>query len=285
MKIALLTCQNWPGAYTGEVALATEINPNIEVDVQIWNDPSVDWSKYNYLVFRTIWDYFEYSTEFAAWLAMLENQNIKTLNPLEVIKRNQHKFYLRDLAQQGIDIIPTVFIPKNTRLDLSFMKEKKWEQAVIKPAISAGSYLTKLFSQNKINETENEYAAIAAERDLLVQPFMSEIQTIGEISLVFFQGIFSHSVLKKPVNGDFRVQSQFGGQYQPFFPDVELIKTAENIIKTFGDYLLYARVDGLLKDGKFLLMEVELIEPDLYFNHAPEAKQRFLNALEGMCGV
>jgi hypothetical protein len=111
---------------------------------------------------------------------------------------------------------------------------------------------------------------------------MSEIQEMGEISLLFFQGKFSHSILKKPINDDFRVQSQFGGQYQIYLPDELMLKTAENIIKTFGGDLLYARVDGILKDGKFLLMELELIEPDLYFNYVPEAKKRYLAALEKM---
>lgn len=282
MKIGLLTCQNWAGAYEGEVALASEIDKKFEVDVLVWNDPSVNWANYDCLIFRTIWDYFEFPKEFAAWLDVLENLNIKTLNPLPIIKRNQHKFYLQDLEQRGVDIIPTIFIAKNTGLDLSFLKEKNWKQAVIKPAVSAGSYLTKLFSQNEIAETEAEYDLIAKERDLLVQPFMPEIQEMGEISLLFFQEHFSHSILKKPVNDDFRVQSQFGGQYRIYLPDESVIKTAENIIKTFGGELLYARVDGILKDGKFLLMELELIEPDLYFNYVPEAKKRYLTALENM---
>ena len=282
MKIGILTCRTYAGAYDNEVALAAEINKKFKVDILIWNDPNIDWTSYNYLIFKSIWDYFEYPTEFLAWITMLENNNIKTLNPLHVIKKNQHKFYLRDLQQQGIDIIPTVFLPKNTSLDLSFLKEKNWERAVIKPAVSGGAYLTKLFSQSQISAMEAEYLPIAQERDLLVQPFMPEIQTDGEISLLFFRGLFSHAVLKKPIGDDYRVQSQFGGQYQTYFPTNELIETAKNITKRFGDDLLYTRVDGILKNDKFLLMEVELIEPDLYFNHAPDAKKTYLTALEGM---
>jgi glutathione synthase/RimK-type ligase-like ATP-grasp enzyme len=282
MKIGLLTCRNWAGAYEGEVALAAEIDKKFEVDVLIWNDSSVDWKSYNYLIFRSIWDYFEYPAAFSAWLNMLKENNIKTLNPISVIQQNQHKFYLRDLQQQGIDIIPTVFIPKNTGLNLSFLKDNNWERAVIKPAVSGGAYLTKLFAQSQISEIEAEYLPIAQDRDLLVQPFMPEIQTIGEISLLFFRGIFSHAVLKKPIGDDYRVQSQFGGQYQTYFPTDALIETAKNIIKMFNDELLYARVDGILKNGKFLLMEVELIEPDLYFSHAPNAKKTYLSALEAM---
>ncbi len=282
MKIALLSCKNWPDVLEKERAFALEFPESIDAEVVIWNDPSVNWSDYNYLIFRTVWDYFEMPKEFDAWLDLIESQNIKTLNPLSIIKRNQHKFYLQDLERQGIDIIPTVFMPKNTGLDLSFLIENNWDKAIIKPAVSGGSYLTRLFSQSEMGEIVEEYMSFSLENDLLVQPFMPEIQEMGELSLLFFQGKFSHAILKKPKNGDFRVQSQFGGQYQRFEPDAEILATAQNIIKTFGGDLLYARVDGILKDGKLLLMELELIEPDLYFDYYPDAKKNFLTALEAM---
>ena len=282
MKIALLSCKNWPDVLEKERAFAEEFPKQFDIHVEVWNDPSVNWTDYNYLIFRTVWDYFEFPKEFETWLDELEKQNIKTLNPLPIIKRNQHKFYLQELERQGIDIIPTVFIPKNTGLNLSFLKEKNWESAVIKPAVSGGSYLTRLFSQSETEEIETEYASFALENDLLVQPFMPEIQERGELSILFFQGKYSHAIVKKPKNGDFRVQSQFGGQYQTFEPDASLLATAQHIIETFGGDLLYARVDGILKDGKFLLMELELIEPDLYFDYHADAKRNFLVALEAM---
>lgn len=282
MKIALLTCRDRPDIYKKEQMLRLEISPTLDVTIEIWNDPSVDWASFDCLIFRTVWDYFEYPKEFAAWLEKIEGLNIRTLNPLSIIKRNQHKFYLKDLQNQGIDIIPTVFIPHNTGLDLSFLKENNWEKAVIKPAISGASYMTTLFSQGEITTIETEYKPISLERDLLIQPFMPEIQEMGELSILFFKGKYSHAVLKKPKGEDFRVQSQFGGQYQAYFPNDSVIQTAENIIKTFGGDLLYARVDGILKEGQFLLMELELIEPDLYFDYAPDARKNYLEALETM---
>ncbi|HZK69174.1 MAG TPA: hypothetical protein VFC36_06220 [Paludibacter sp.] len=282
MKIALLSCQNWHGALENERAFAQEFPKHFDVHVEVWNNPSVNWAQYDCLIFRTVWDYFEYPTEFASWLDELERLNMRTLNPISIVKRNQNKFYLQDLERQGIDIIPTIFIPKNTGLDLSFLNEKQWYKAVIKPAVSAGAYLTKLFSLSEIKEVEAEYAPIALERDLLVQPFMPEILEQGELSFVFFHGKYSHAISKKPKDGDFRIQSQFGGQYQAFMPDPQLLATAANIIKVFGGDLLYARVDGILKDGKFLLMELELIEPDLYFAYHADAKQNFFKALEAV---
>ncbi len=284
MRVALLTCQNWPNAKEKEQDLAKEINPKIEADVQVWNDASVNWAEYDCLIFRSIWDYFEFPIEFNDWLDNIEQLNIKTLNPLAIIRQNQHKFYLQTLQNQGFDIIPTVFIQKNIDLNLNILKRKKWSKAVIKPAISAGSYLTKLFDVDEIEAVSSEYAPIAAERDLLLQPFMPEIQTQGEISMLFYGGQYSHAVLKKPTQNDFRVQAQFGGVAIPYQPSDGMIETAQKIIATFGQDLLYARVDGIMRGGRFLLMEVELIEPDLFFDYHLEAKKRYLVALEQLIG-
>ncbi len=284
MKIALLTCQNWPNAKEKEQKLAKEINPKIEVGVTVWNDASVNWAEYDCLIFRSIWDYFEFPTEFNDWLNEIEGLNIKTLNPLAVIRQNQHKFYLQTLQNQGFDIIPTVFVEKNTDLNLGILKQKNWPRAVIKPAISAGSYLTTLFGIDEIEAISAEYTPIVPKRDLLLQPFMPEIQTQGEISMLFYGGQYSHAILKKPVQNDFRVQVQFGGVATPYQPSHKVIETAEKIIATFGQDLLYARVDGIMSEGRFLLMEVELIEPDLFFDYHPEAKKRYLVALERMIG-
>lgn len=279
-KIAFLTCQNRPELLEEGLKLAAKLPENIQADVCVWNDTNIDWTQYDCLIFRTIWDYFEYPTEFEAFLAHLEQHNVRTLNPLSIIKRNQHKFYLRDLENQGIDIIPTVFLPKNSGWDLDFLAKKGWEKAVIKPAVSAGSYLTKLFDvATETAEITAEYSAIASERDLLVQAFVPEIQTSGELSLLFFNNKFVYSVQKLPKNGDFRVQSQFGGLYSRFEASAELIVQAEKIVKTFSNDLLYARVDGVMQNNRFLLMELELIEPDLYFNYHEKGEDMFVNAL------
>lgn len=282
MKIALLTCRSWPGVYEKELALAAEMPHGITARVEAWDDPTVDWAAYDCLVFRSVWDYFERPAEFDTWLAELARQHIRTLNPLEVIRRNQHKFYLQELEARGVEIIPTVFLPKGQALDLSFVSEAGWQAAVIKPAVSGGSYLTRLFEQHEAAAVAAEYQAVAMERDLLVQPFMPEVQETGELSLLFFGGEYAYSVSKLPQAGDFRVQSQFGGQYRACEPDAATLRTAAGVVESFGGNLLYARVDGLLREGQFLLMELELIEPDLYFDCVPDGKRLYLAALERM---
>ena len=280
MKIALLTCATWPGIQEKERAIAKEFSPHIQVDAVVWNDQSVNFSDYQYLIFRTTWDYFEQPEQFSAWLEKIAQLGIKTINPISAIRRNQHKFYLKKLQELGVDIIPTVFIEKNSGMDLSTLIPTHWQRVIIKPAVSGGAYLTRLFDRSEIASIAAEYTPIAAERDLLIQPFMPEIQQQGELSLLFFGGEFSHAVLKRPSAGEFRVQSQFGGNYRAIEVSEELIAIAMQIIAAFGGELVYARVDGIIAEGKFLLMELELIEPDLYFDYDKNAKKRYVAALE-----
>lgn len=120
------------------------------------------------------------------------------------------------------------------------------KRVVIKPAFSAGSYLTDVFDVSEIQAISKKYKSIATEKELLLQEFMPEIQTIGETSFIFFDKKFSHAVNKKPINGDFRNQSLFGGQYTLVQPTTTLIEKAQKIINTFPDHLLYARVDGII---------------------------------------
>ncbi len=280
MRIGLLTCSEWPGMIEKEQVFADKLNNYYKTDVLIWNDPEIDWSNYQYLIFRTIWDYFEHPEEFIDWMEKIEKLGIKTLNPLEVVKKNFHKFYLKDLESKGIDIVPTIFIPKTQNLDLSAIISNAWEKAVIKPAISGGAYLTRSFVKEEAPAINEEFQKIANNRDLLLQPFLPEIQTEGELSLVFLGGKFAHSILKKPVKDDYRVQLQFGGIYQPYPVTNELIDLAEHIIQTFTtETLLYARVDGVMSNDKFLLMELEVIEPDLYLDFEKNANQKYLDAL------
>ncbi|HKO76446.1 MAG TPA: hypothetical protein VJU52_04480, partial [Flavobacterium sp.] len=128
----------------------------------------------------------------------------------------------------------------------------------------------------KVND---EYTKIAQEKELLFQEFIPEIQTLGETSFIFFNKKFSHAVNKKPIDGDFRVQSQFGGRYTLIQPSLELIEKAQKVVNTFHDKLLYARVDGIVIDTELHLMEIECIEPDLYFDISEGALERFVTSI------
>ncbi|RBN50909.1 ATP-grasp domain-containing protein [Flavobacterium psychrolimnae] len=277
MKIAILTCEKLPDLNPEDQKIIPALaQHNIQATAAIWSDKTINWSEFDYLVFRNTWDYFEKETEFKIWLNQIAQLEIKTLNPIVTIKQNIHKFYLREMEQQGITILPTVFIDKTDALNLAELIPAHWYKAVIKPAFSAGSYLTEVFEISEIQAISEKYKSIAAEKELLLQEFMPEIQTLGETSFIFFNKKFSHAVNKKPVDGDFRVQSLFGGKYTLVHPSSEMIQKAQKIVDTFQEDLLYARVDGILIDNELYLMEIECIEPDLYFNLSENAMERFV---------
>jgi glutathione synthase/RimK-type ligase-like ATP-grasp enzyme len=280
MKIALLTCEKLPELTAADQLLIPALaKHNIVAKPAIWSDKKINWNDFDYLIFRNTWDYFEKETEFNLWLDQIEKLGIKTLNTIGIIKQNKHKFYLREMEKQGISILPTVFIDKTNSLDLSELIPSHWKKAVIKPAFSAGSYLTEVFEVRDIQKINNDYKNLAEEKELLLQEFMPEIQIAGETSFIFFNKKFSHAVNKKPVEGDFRVQSQFGGEYTLVQPSQELIKKAQKIVNTFPENLLYARVDGIIIDSELHLMEIECIEPDLYFDISEGALERFVASI------
>ena len=136
-----------------------------------------------------------------------------------------------------------------------------------------------LFDGSDINKINDLYIGIASEKELLLQEFMPQIQNVWETSFIFFNKKFSHCVNKKPINGDFRVQEHFGGIYTLIQPTQELIEKAQNIVNTFKETLLYARVDGIVIENELHLMEIECIEPDLYFNLSEGSHQRFVDAV------
>jgi glutathione synthase/RimK-type ligase-like ATP-grasp enzyme len=280
MKIGLLTCDKLPELTLADQQLIPELaKHNIIAKAVIWSDKTTNWNDFDYLIFRNTWDYFEKETEFNLWLDQIEKLGIKTLNAIEIIKQNKHKFYLREMEKEGISILPTIFIDKTEHLNLVEIIPKNWKKAVIKPAFSAGSYLTTVFETSDIEKTNDEYTKIAQEKELLLQEFIPEIQTLGETSFIFFNKKFSHAVNKKPVDGDFRVQSQFGGKYSLIQPSQELIDKAQKVVNTFDAKLLYARVDGIVIDGELHLMEIECIEPDLYFDISEGALERFVASI------
>lgn len=280
MRIGLLTCEKLPDLTIADQQLIPELaKHNLIAKAIIWNDKTINWADFDYLIFRNTWDYFEKETEFNLWLDQIDQLGIKTLNPIETIKQNKHKFYLREMEKHDVTILPTIFIDKTSNLNLTEIIPKHWKKAVIKPAFSAGSYLTEVFEIQHLEKINTDYQKIATEKELLLQEFMPEIQTLGETSFIFFNKKFSHAVNKKPVAGDFRIQVQFGGKYTLIQPSQDLIDKAQKVVNTFDGPLLYARVDGIVIDAELHLMEIECIEPDLYFDISEGGLERFVASI------
>lgn len=267
MKIALATCGRLPEMSDSDKKLIPEFAKyNIQAVPTIWDDPEIFWENFDAVIIRNTWDYYTKFPQFVKWLDTLETKEVKVLNDLKIIRKNSHKFYLKDIIEKGFRVIPTIFLNNNS--EISDDDLLKYQKMVLKPAVSAGSYKTEILTEGDLNSENISSKTIVG--DWLLQPFLPEIQTEGEISMIFFGNEYSHSIIKKPIEGDFRVQKQFGGKYLPYSPGWELLKELNPVFKVFGEEFLFGRIDGVMLGGKFHIMEIEMLEPDLYFDFFPE---------------
>ena len=273
-KIAFATYSELPNLSENDRLLIPYFEEKgFDVSSEIWDNIDINWEQYDAVLIRSTWDYYLKPDKFKDWVSQFLNSKTKLFNSPEIILKNSHKLYLKELFDQGVNIIPTIFSSENVKAnDLT-----KWKKVVIKPAISAGSHETEVFETAAI--TQEILDAKIAKGDWLIQPFLEEIQDAGEISMLFFGGKFSHAIQKVPKSGDFRVQKQFGAQYLKFSPSNELLSIAKTIVEIAGKESTYARVDGVMTKNGFLLMEIEMIEPDLFFEYATNGPNKFMEAL------
>jgi glutathione synthase/RimK-type ligase-like ATP-grasp enzyme len=216
-----------------------------------------------------------YHKRIDAWRAALAAAPVRTINLVETLRWNTDKRYLAELAEAGIPIVATHFVETvdAAALDAAFDAFGA-DRLVVKPVISAGAWFTEV--------VERGGAVPPFARHSMIQPFLPAVQGEGELSLFYFGGALSHAVRKVAADGDFRVQPQHGGRLALFKPDAEMLDVAERVLAAAPGPLTYARVDlirGL--DGRLELMELEAIEPDLYFDLDAGAAGRFVAAVLG----
>jgi hypothetical protein len=252
----------------------------VKTQAVIWDAPDVVWSTYEAAIVRSCWDYHLHPSTFSTWLTAMERLQAPLWNPAPILRWNMNKTYLRDLQTQGVAIPPTRWLKRGCTAELAAIcAEQGWEEAVIKPAISATAYDTWRITREKGRQNQSRFAAMLQLSDVLVQQFMDPVVTYGEWSFVFFHKQYSHAVLKKAKAGDFRVQDDFGGTVEVVSPGMTLIERAQQIVNCIKDPLLFARVDGIELDGRLILMELELIEPFLFLQSDPHAVERFARAI------
>ncbi len=280
-SIALLTYEGQIGFATDDQLLVTYLKQTgFRVSAVPWENSVRKLREFDAVVFRSTWNYHKSPDEFKIWLNTLEMMGLNLWNPLPVIRWNMSKSYLLDLHQKDVPIPAFKYVRKDTEWELdSFLQKNKWQKVVIKPAISATAYNTFPVTRQEAQTANNRINLLLAESDLIVQEFMEEVITDGEYSFIFFGNRYSHAVKKIPKKGDFRVQADFGGNWHPCSPSVSLINQAKQILMLVEEDLLYARVDGVVRQGLFYLMELELIEPALFFGAHPEAARRFTQVL------
>jgi hypothetical protein len=249
----------------------------VAVEPAVWNRPDIDWGGYDAVVIRSTWDYHHHREEFLEWLAHVASMT-RLYNDLGTVRWNVHKQYLVELAEAGHSVVPTAIVRRSNPTALAeLLQEKAWDQAVVKPAISASSEGLFRVAAPGGPEQERQFRTLLESSDALVQPFLSEAPAKGERSLVFFGGRFSHSAeypyLLSAGSGNER-------QVQRRSPDPEEVRKCENILSEVGQVPLYARLDFLPIDARsWALGELELIEPELLFRADPSGGERFAEAL------
>lgn len=231
-----------------------------------WDEPNFDWSTTKFVLFRSTWDYFNRFEEFSNWLNTISNQT-QLINAEQTIRWNIDKHYLLDLEQKGVHCIPTVFLEKgNTSTLKEVYKQHNFNETILKPAISGTARHTYKLNIDNLSAHEAILKKLTTNEAMLIQPFQYNIIEIGEVSLVIINGQYTHAVLKVAKAGDFRVQDDFGGSVHDYSPTLEEIAFAEKAIKACNPIPLYARVDILTdNNGNLALVELELIEPELWF--------------------
>ncbi|MEP7381744.1 MAG: hypothetical protein ABI910_08665 [Gemmatimonadota bacterium] len=281
MRIAFVTYRALPQLSEDDRLAVTELRQHgVTVESAVWDSPLVDWQRYDALVIRSTWDYTERADAFEAWLAHVEHVGIPLWNPPGLVRWNMDKRYLLDLATRGVSTVPTMVVERGSDVSLAtVVGETGWESLVYKPSIAASAARVARVAAGDYDTHEPAFGQLVAERDMLVQPFLPEIVAEGEWSLLFFGGQYSHAVKKRTAHGDFRVQRELGGSLVAEVPRAALIAQAESIVAQLPGTWLFARVDACERDGGLLLMELELIEPDLFLGYHSSAPRRFANAL------
>lgn len=257
---------------------------NHRITPAVWDDTSIDWFSFDCIIFRSPWDYFLKFDAFNQWLNQLEKLNLKVFNPIQVIQWNKNKTYLLRFRDLGVDMPEFQYCEQGSSFMIEeILKEHQWEKAVIKPSVSGGAYKTWVIDLEDAPLHQLEFNALVSEQGVIVQRFSNEIVISGELSLIYFNKKFSHAVCKRAKDGEFRIQAQFGGKHIPYSPDKNLFIQIDHILTLIPEQLLYARIDGYLDEsGRFYLMELELLEPTLFFDSDPGACHRFYLALKEM---
>lgn len=283
MRLAVATSRDFPQFHPDDAELIHQLPPfGMTPTACVWSDPRVQWASFDAVLIRTTWDYYQRYGEFVAWLNRLEAFGVRVFNPLRVVRWNADKRYLLDLERANVPVVPGRIV--NRAGIAEEIRRLGSVEAVVKPTVSAGAWHT-LKLRADAADLEALLGELPDNREYLVQPYVPEVASAGEWSLMFFGGAYSHAVLKHAAAGDFRVQEKHGGTVERAEPPVAATAVAQQALAALPDLgvrgVLYARVDLVETGDGFRLMELELIEPQLFFRHDPDAARRLARALAG----
>ena len=284
MRCAFLTMDNTEG-WSIDAGLCI---PHLEqlgwqVDWIPWRRPQVNWDSYDLVYAAAPWDYPENASEFLQVIERVAGSSAALVNPVELVRWNVSKTYLRDLQSLGIAIVPSQWYERFAQEDLpDWFEHFASEKIIVKPVISANAANTFLLEAPVDASTIGRLEAVFTNRAFMVQPFIENIRSEGEFSLFYIDGALSHAIQKTPKPGDFRVQEEHGASIVRADPGASLQAAGTAAMRLVRPAPVYARADFVrASGGQFLMMELELIEPSMYLRMDEGAARRFANALHG----
>jgi hypothetical protein len=275
IDVALVRCRELPEPDADEQPLLRALAAaGIGARSLSWDDPTVDWSAVELSLLRATWNYHLDRVGFLAWAERAAGA-CRLYNPLAVVRWNSHKRYLGALRQRDLPVVPTLYLTADDAESSALtarLRELGVERAVLKPAVSAGSFETHLIDGHNVGEPR--FADLIRAREMMLQPYVASVDDHGERALVWIDGEVTHAVRKSP---------RFAGQDEVVTSvalEADEVALAQRVIGALDDELLYARIDLARDDGgRPMLMELELVEPSLFFGHGPTGLERLVAAL------
>jgi glutathione synthase/RimK-type ligase-like ATP-grasp enzyme len=280
MTIALATSAALPGLAPDDRLLLRALRARgLAAEPVVWEDRLYDWSGATLCVIRSAWDYAYRRQEFLTWTERVAAA-MPLWNPDPVVVWNTHKRYLVDLAARGVPTVPTRVLAAGSRTTLRALRaETGWTDVILKAAVAqTGRYLLRVPADREAEGQRHLDRLLPAE-DMLAQPFLPGVTAHGETSLVYVDGAFSHAAHKKPAAGDFRVHDDYDGSLEAVTPTPAQRDVAAAALAAVGTPVLYGRVDLVPGPDGPVVMELELVEPDLYLGTAPGSAERLAAAI------
>ncbi|HSA54530.1 MAG TPA: hypothetical protein VLE53_02450 [Gemmatimonadaceae bacterium] len=275
-RIALATAEHLPDLTTDDQHLLLALRARgVRAEPLVWQDTGVDLP--DAVIIRSCWDYHLRVEEFFDWVDRLDRAGVTVLNPPSLLSWNAHKRYLDGLSAV-VSVPARIWLARGGE-EGDPVLPAEWERAVFKPAISASAHETWLAELPLGDAQRTRLRDQRARSDVMAQRFVNEILTAGELSFVFIDGQYSHAVGKRPAAGDFRVQAEHGGSAELAHPRSSEIRTAAAVVAAAPAIPLYARVDAVVTPAAFQLMELELIDPQLFFIEAAQPLDGFVEAI------
>lgn len=274
--ITIATCAAWPELSESDTCLATALRARgCTVGSAPWNGPFEPFNG-GAVVIRSTWDYHEAPEAYVAWLDRLDRH--RTFNTPSLIRWNLEKTHVLDLARWGAPVPRSVAVAADPAAIAGAMDSLGLREAVIKPLVGASGFGVERVTRGTERAALERATARKPTTRVLVQEFLPAIAE-GELAGVFFNGAFSHGLRRVPAAGEFRINAQYGGRMEAaaFAPDV--VAQMTTVLALVPERPLYARVDGVVQGGRFVVMEVEVNEPGLGLDLAPGSAERFADAV------